>query len=312
MAATTTPRTAPRRAGASPQRARGATRFPRTSTPWLFLLVPLVLLLVFTYLPMVNLLRYSMLDWDGLSRHPDFVGIENFVEIFTRPELFRVLAVSLYYLGASVVQIVLALYFATILSFKVRFANLFKGILFFPYLINAVAIGFMFLYVFRPGGVLDTVLALFGAGGLSHQWLGDPGMVNYSLAAVSVWRYLGLNFVLFLGAIQSIPGELFEAAEIDGANRWHQFRYIILPGIRPVIGLMSILSISGSLSVFEIPYIMTQGANGSETFVIQTLNLAFKFNHVGLASAMALVLVAIVLLITWLQRRIVPEERVTP
>src|SRR5918911_1618303 len=121
MTATTTPRTAPRRAGASPQRARLANGFPRALTPWLFLLAPLVLLLVFTYLPMVNLLHYSMLDWDGLSRHPDFVGIENYVEIFTRPELFRVLAVSLYYLGASVVQIVLALYFATILSSKVRF-----------------------------------------------------------------------------------------------------------------------------------------------------------------------------------------------
>jgi multiple sugar transport system permease protein len=312
MAAPTTPRTAPLREGASPRRARRANPFASPLTPWLFLLVPLALLVVFTYLPMVNLLRYSTLDWDGLSRHPDFVGLENYVEIFTRPELFRVLAVSLYYLGASLVQLVLALYFATILSFKVRFANLFKGILFFPYLINAVAIGFMFLYVFRPGGVLDTVLSLFGAGGLSRQWLGDPGAVNYSLAAVSVWRYVGLSFVLFLGAIQSIPGELFEAAEIDGANRWHQFRFIILPGIRPVIGLMSILSISGSLSVFEIPYIMTQGANGSETFVIQTLNLAFKFNHVGLASAMAVVLVAIVLLITWLQRRVVPEERMTP
>ena len=116
--------------------------------------------------------------------------------------------------------------------------------------------------------------------------------------------------MLFLGAIQSIPGQLYEAAELDGANRWHQFRHIILPGIRPIVGLSFILAISGSLSVFEIPFIMTGGANGSETFVIQTVNIAFKFNKVGLASAMAVVLLLIVLLVTWIQRRLVPDEKV--
>jgi ABC-type sugar transport system permease subunit len=290
---------------------RIAHAFPRNLTPWLFLLVPLALLALFTYVPVGTMLYYSLTDWDGLRRNADFVGLENYVEIFTRPELFEVFLVSLYYFGASFVQIALALYFATVLSFKVRFANLFKGILFFPYLVNGVAIGFVFLYFFRPDGVLDTVLALLGGEGLTRQWLGDPAAVNYSLAGVSVWRYMGLNFVLFLGAIQSIPGERYEAAELDGANRWQQFRYIILPGIRPVLGLMFILAVSGALSVFEIPYIMTGGANGSETFVIQTINTRFKFNDFGLASAMAVVLLGIVLLVTWVQRRLVPEERET-
>jgi multiple sugar transport system permease protein len=287
-----------------------AAAFPRSLTPWLFLLGPLALLALFTYVPVGTMFFYSVTDWDGL-RDADLVGLENYVEIFTRPELFEVFVVSLYYFGASFVQIALALYFATVLSFKVRFANLFKGILFFPYLVNGVAIGFVFLYVFRPDGVLDTVLALFGGEGLTRQWLGDPAAVNYSLAGVSVWRYTGLNFVLFLGAIQSIPAERHEAAELDGANRWQQFRYIILPGIRPVLGLMFILAVSDSLTVFEIPYIMTGGANGSETFVIQTINTAFRFNDFGLASAMAVVLLAIVLLVTWVQRRLVPEERGT-
>jgi multiple sugar transport system permease protein len=290
---------------------RAGPTFPRRLTPWLFLLLPLALLVLFTYVPVANMFWYSLTDWDGLSRDPDFVGLENYVEIFTRPELFEVFLVSLYYFGASFVQIVLALYFATVLSFRVRFANLFKGVLFFPYLVNGVAIGFVFLYFFRPDGVLDTVLALLGGNGLSRQWLGDPAVVNYSLAGVSVWRYLGLNFVLFLGAIQSIPGELYEAAELDGAGRWQQFRHIVLPGIRPVIGLMFILAVSGSLAVFEIPYIMTGGANGSETFVIQTISTAFRYSDYGLASAMAVVLLAVVLLVTWLQRRIAPEERGT-
>ncbi|MFF9624813.1 carbohydrate ABC transporter permease [Streptomyces griseosporeus] len=281
----------------------------RRLTPWLFLAVPLALLVTFTYVPVGNMLYYSFTDWDGVSPDRDFVGGENYIDVFTRPELLRVFAVSLYYLAASVVQIAIALYFATVLSFDLRFRNLFKGILFFPYLINGVAIGFVFLYFFQDGGTLDSILSWFGVG-TDHAWLGDPESANTSLAGVSVWRFTGLNFVLFLGAIQSIPAELYEAAQLDGAGRWKQFRHIIAPGIRPVLSLSVILAISGSLSVFEIPYIMTGGATGTSTFVIQTVKYAFQFNKTGLASACAVVLLAIILLITWIQRRLVPDERV--
>ncbi|GAA3452782.1 carbohydrate ABC transporter permease [Dactylosporangium matsuzakiense] len=280
-------------------------------TPYVFLIVPLAFLVVFTYIPVANMFWYSVTDWDGLSPTKEFVGFGNYVEIFTRPELFGVLKVSLYYVGASFVQIVLALYFATVLSFSTFLRNVYKGFIFFPYLINGVAIGMIFLFFFQPGGTLDSALQAVGLGGATQQWLGDPGVVNYSLAGTSIWRYLGLNFVLFLGAIQSIPGQLYEAAELDGASRWAQFRYIILPGIRPVVGLSFILAISGSLSVFEIPFIMTGGANESETFVIQTVNMAFKYYKFGLASAMAVVLLVIILVVTWLQRRIAPEEKAT-
>ena len=287
--------------------ARGRSR--RSLTPWLFLLAPLTLLIVFTYAPIANMVAYSFTDWDGVSPELHYTGVGNYTEIFTREDLFRVFFVSGYYLAASAVQIALALYFATILSFDVRFRNFFKGVLFFPYLINGVAIGFVFLYFFQDGGTLDSVLSLFGVE-TGHAWLSTSTSANTSLAGVSVWRYLGLNFVLFLGAIQSIPGELYEAAELDGAGRWHQFRYIIAPGIKPVLSLTVILSISGSLSVFEIPYIMTGGATGTETFVIQTVNLAFRFNKTGLASAAAVVLLLIILLVTWVQRRLVPDEEV--
>lgn len=281
----------------------------RGVTPWLFLIAPLALLVTFTYAPIVNMVAYSFTDWDGVSPELRYTGVENYTEIFTREDLFRVFFVSGYYLAASVVQIVAALYFATVLSFNIRFRNFFKGVLFFPYLINGVAIGFVFLYFFQDGGTLDSVLSLFGYH-TDHAWLGTPVSANTSLAGVSIWRYLGLNFVLFLGAIQSIPGELYEAAELDGANRWHQFRYIIAPGIKPVLTLTVILSISGSLSAFEIPYIMTGGATGTETFVIQTVNLAFRFNKTGLASAAAIVLLLIILLVTWVQRRLVPDDKV--
>lgn len=279
--------------------------------PWLFLVVPLVLLITFTYVPVVNMFWYSLTSWNGISKTKKVVGLDNYVEFFTRPDLYRVFFVSLYYLAASVVQIALALYFATLLSFNTRFKNLFKGIIFFPYLINGVAISFVFLFFFQPGGTLDTVLGFVGMQkGSAPLWLGNPDIVNFSLAGTSVWRYMGLNFVLFLGAIQSIPGGIYEAAELDGASRWQQFRYLIAPSIKPIISLSFILAVSGSLAVFEIPFIMLQGANGSATFVIQTVKLAFENNKVGLASSMAVVLLFIVLLITWIQRKLVPEEEV--
>lgn len=301
--------TAAAEAESSERSRRTRRRWLNRLTPWLYLAAPLGFLAMFTYAPVANMFFYSFTNWDGVSPDRSYVGMQNYTELFTRPELFQVFFVSLYYLGASVIQLVLALYFATILSFKTKFRSLFKGIIFFPYLINSVAIGFIFLYFFQPNGTLDATLKIFGVN--PHVfWLGDPTYVNYSLAGVSVWRFLGLNFVLFLGAIQSIPGELYEAAALDGASRWQQFRHIIAPGIKPVISLTVILAVSGSLSVFEIPYIMTRGAGASETFVIQTVKQAFDFNKVGLASASAFVLLLMILLITWLQRLLVPDDRV--
>lgn len=277
-------------------------------TPYLFLLIPILLLIVFTYIPIANMVSYSFVKWDGLSPVKKFIGLDNYVEVFTRPELFGVFFVSLYYFIGSFVQMAIALYLATMLSFKIRFRNAFKGFIFFPYLINGVAISFIFLYVFRPDGVLDSLLATVGLAD-TPLWLGDRDYVNYSLTSVSVWRYLGLNFVLFLGAIQSIPPETIESAEIDGASRWQLFRYLIVPGIRPVISLSFILAIAGSLAVFEIPYVMLRGANGSATFVIQTVQTAFQHQKFGLASAMAVVLLVLILVVTWIQRRIVPDEK---
>ncbi len=279
-------------------------------TPYLFVLAAVGLLLLLTYLPAVNMLWYSVTDWDGLDLDKNFVGLENYIEVFTNPQIFSVFGVSLYYFIGSFVQMAIALYFAALLSWSTRFSNLFRGILFFPYLINGVAIGFVFLYLFQPGGTLDSALSFLGLESLQRQWLGDPTIANASLAATSVWRYTGLNFVLFLGAIQSIPSDQYEAADIDGANKWQQFWAITFPGIRRIIGLSFILAIAGSLSVFEIPFIMTGGANGTSTFVIQTLQTAFNFRQVGLASAMAVVLLAIVLLVTFMQRKAFPDEKV--
>nr|WP_282579704.1 sugar ABC transporter permease [Paenibacillus odorifer] len=275
----------------------------------LFSLVPILLLLTFAYYPVISMFRYSFTSWNGLSKNMEYVGLENYKTIFTKPEYFSVFKVSLYYFFTTFIQMALALYFATILSFSVRMKNLFKGILFFPTLLNGVAIGFIFLFFFKPDGTLDTILNLIGLGSLQQKWLLNPNLINFSLAGASLWRYMGMNFLIFLGAISSIGKDIYEAAEIDGANRWHQFMHIILPSIKRILQLNLILAVSGAIGVFEIPYVMTGGSNGSSTFVIQTVDVAFKYSKVGLASAMAVVLLGIVIIVTILQRVLIKEEK---
>ena len=274
-----------------------------------FTIIPVALILTFSYYPLFKMFQYSLQDCNGYSTNSKYVCFEKYKTVLTNPNYFTVFKTSLYYFIATFFQLAVALLFATILSFKVKFANLWKGILFFPYLLNGVAIGFIFLYFFKGNGTLDTVLKAIGLGDQIHLWLGDRSINNISLAFTSVWRYTGFNFLVFLGAIQSINPEVYEAAEIDGANRWDQFRYIIVPSIRNIIFLNIILGVSGSLSVFDIPYIMTGGSNGTTTFVIQTIDTAFKYNKVGLASAMAIILLVIVIVVSLVQKMATNERK---
>ncbi len=200
-------------------------------------------------------------------------------------------------------QLALALYLATVLSFKVKGGNIFKGFMFFPYLINGIAIGFIFKFFYTRGFVFDTVLQWCGfqLDNLPY-WLKDQSINNISLVGTSVWRYFGQNMVLFIGAIMSVDSELYEAAMLDGANRFEQFRYIILPSIKTIVTLNVILSITGSLSAFEPPYVITSGANGTGTYFVVMNEIAHTQQKVGLASAMAVVLLLIIFAATILQK----------
>lgn len=286
----------------------------RKTQKWLvvigFLIIPLFLLITFTYLPFVDMVKYSFMKWDGFSPKKTWIGLDNYIEVFTRPEYLKVLKNSIYYFVGSMVQIALALFFATILNSKMKGANFFKGIIFFPSLINGVAVGMMFLYFYKGGGTLDSILIALGANPDNLPlWLGNAAIINISLVFVSVWRYMGQNMIMFNGAIQSVSGELMEAASLDGANAWQQFRYIILPNIKMVVSLNLILAVKGAISVFEIPYIMTNGNNGSSTFVIQTLNTAFKSKKIGLASAMGVVLLIFIMIVTFIQKHFIEGKK---
>lgn len=267
-----------------------------------FLIVPLVLLLVFTYLPFAEMVGYSFynMKYTGARK---FVGWKNYMKVFQRSDCFGALKLSLYYMLGSVVQLAIALYLATMLSFKTRFGDLFKGFMFFPFLINGIAVGFIFKFFYTRGFVFDTVLQWCGfqLDNLPY-WLKDQSINNFSLVGTSVWRYFGQNMVLFIGAIMSVDPELYEASMLDGANKWHQFLYIILPSIKTILTLNVILSITGSLSAFEPPYVITDGANGTGTYFVIMHQIAHTQQKVGLASAMAVVLLAIILVVTVAQK----------
>ena len=274
----------------------------------LFLLIPLTLLFVFTYLPAINMIAYSFTDWKGYGSK-SFVGMQNYINIFSDPEIFSVLKNSLYYFVGGLIQLGLSFVFAVILNSKIKGKGFFKSLFFFPYLINGVAISLMFLFFFQPSGTLDTVLSMLGLDGMIRQWLGDAHYVNFSLAFTSIWRFFGYNFIIFLGALQSISDEVLEAADLDGAGDWQKIRYIYIPSVKRIIQLNLVLNISGAISVFEIPYIMTGGANGSSTFVIETMKTAFTYNKVGKASAMAVIVMLIVAAVAAIQNIFFKEDK---
>jgi len=267
-----------------------------------FLIIPMLLLFIFTYLPFAEMFGFSFYKMKYVGART-FVGLKNYAKVFSRDDCFKALKLSFYYMGGSIVQLGIALYLATILSFKVKGGDVFKGFMFFPFLINGIAIGFIFKFFYTRGFVFDTVLQWCGfqLDNLPY-WLKDQRINNISLVGTSVWRYFGQNMVLFIGAIMSVDAELYEAATLDGANKWAQFKYIILPSIKTIVMLNVILSITGSLSAFEPPFVITDGANGTGTYFVVMHQIAHTQQKVGLASAMAIVLLIIIFAVTILQK----------
>lgn len=263
-----------------------------------FMCVPLILLFVFTYLPFFKMMQFSLYDMKYIGKR-EFIGLKNYVDIFHDKEVMGSLVLALYYLMGSFIQLALALYFATMLSFKTWGNGIFKGAIFFPYLVSGIAMGFVFRFFYTRGFVLDSVLGWFGLNidNLPY-WLKDKSINNISLVATSIWRYMGQNMVLFIGAIMSVDKDLYESSSLDGANRWHQFKYIILPSIQTIVVLNMILSISGSLAAFEPSFVITGGTRGTGTYFLIMHNMAHNLQRVGKASAMALILFGLIIIVT--------------
>lgn len=267
-----------------------------------FMVVPLTLLVVFTVLPFIKMVQFSFFNMKYIGRQR-FIGLQNYIDVFPRDDIFGALKLSFFYMAGAVIQMALALFLATILTSKLKGTGFFKGAIFFPYLVCGIAVGFIFKFFFTHGYVFDTLLTTIGFN-LNNlpYWLKDTSVNNIALAGTSVWRYLGQNMVLFIGAMMSVDSEIYEAAEIDGANAWQKFWAVTMPGIKTMIVLNLILSISGSLSAFEPPYVITNGAFGTGTYFVIMDRIAHTNQKVGLASAMAVVLMGMIIIVTVIQK----------
>lgn len=274
-----------------------------------FLFIPLLLLCVFSFYPATQLFNLSVTDWDGFAETKNFVGFDNYQSLIDDPAQLEPFLNTFYYFAGAVIQICLALWFAVLVNSKLAGRNLFKTLLFIPFVLNTVAASMVFQIFYQVDGALDNFLQLIGLQSWIKPWLMDAQVVPWSLVAASIWRYLGFNLILFYGVLQSIPQDQYEAARIEGAGEWQQFRFITLPSIKLVFGLQVFLAFVGSLSVFDIPMIITKGANGTKTFVMATLETAFTFNDFGLASAMAVVLLLVVFIFMLIQRVLFRESK---
>ena len=272
----------------------------------LFLALPLLHLLIFSYVPIIGNFVVSFTNWKGFG-DLEFIGLRNYKKLFSNTEYISMFKNCLWYLLAAIPQLIFAFFLAVVINGKFRGLNVFKGILILPYLLNGVIVSTIFIIFFQNNGSLNAILDTIGLHGLTHKWLQDLNLVNPAIASISIWRYYGMNFIMFFGALQTIPTELYEAAVIDGCTKMQEIRYISIPFIKKVLFINIILSISGSIQVFEIPYIMMNGSNGTLTPVIQIQQSMYD-NRVGFAAALSVLVFVIVLIVIGLQRLLVKDD----
>lgn len=274
-----------------------------------FLFVPLLLMIVFLFFPLLKLFQVSFTDWNGITPTMNFIGFENYRQIFTEsPNVWQSLANNGLYFALHILAIPVEIWIAFLLDQGMRRPGFYKSLILLPYIINGVAVSYMFSNLLMPEmGAVDMFLDFFGLASLKQGWLSDPSLVNFTLVFVSIWRFSGFHIVLFLAAIQSIPKDQFEAASLDGAGPFQTFRWVVIPFIMITIEIVLFLNVRGALQVFDIPFVMTNGGPGyaSSTFSFFTMKTAFSYNSFGLAAAMAIILFLLILLIAKIQDAVV-------
>lgn len=272
------------------------------------LVIPLLLLIGFVMVPAFDLLRMSFTDWDGYSATSNFVGFENYIDMFHNKDLWMSLKNNAVYFVIHLCMIFVELAFAVLLTSKLRAAKFYKTMVFMPYIINGVAIAYAFSYFFSPiNGAFDAILTTLNLESLIRSWLSDPKIVNYVLAFVSLWRFSGYHIILFMAALQSLPQDIEEAARVDGANTWQLFKHIQIPSIMLMVDFVLFDNIRGALQVFDIPFVMTAGGPGyaSSTFTLYTIQTAFTFSDFGLAATMAMAIMFMIVLVYIIQNKII-------
>lgn len=283
---------------------RATTKAP-LRTIALFLLPALALYVFFVIYPVIQSLRFSLYDWNGLEALDNFIGFDNFTRAFSDPAFVDALQHNAIIIILSLaLQIPAALGLAVLLNQRIRGRAMLRTIFFAPYILSEVVIGVVWRQILRPDGFLDQMLISVGAEDLVQEWLANPDIVLYSLFFVISWAYFGFHMVLMLAGLQQIPNELGEAAAIDGASSWQTFRHVTLPLLAPTIRVSMFLSIVGALQLFDLVWVTTRGGPiGASSTLATYLYEQFRKGLWGYASAVSIVIFLLCLVFALLYQR---------
>lgn len=267
-----------------------------------FLLPALIIYAVFAIYPIINALILSFYDWDGVSENRNFVGFNNYLQIFTQdPVFWTAVKNSLIWVVLSlIVPTIVGLALAVAVNQKIFARNSFRAIFYLPSIIASIAVATIWSWMYNPLlGLFNTLLKSLGLGFLIQDWLGDPNVALYSIFIAYIWQSAGATMVLFLAGLQGVPEELKEAARVDGANPWRVFWNVVLPSLRQTTIVVTVLTIINSLKVFDLIVGMTSGGPGQSTQVLAlwSYTQSFGLRDFGNGMAVAMVLLALTLLI---------------
>jgi sn-glycerol 3-phosphate transport system permease protein len=279
-------------------KATSARRRKLKLLPYALLTPSLLLLALFTYLPIVRVLVDSLFDKPhGTGAAESFVGLSNYAKVFADPA-FRQAALNnlVYALGVLIPTLVLALAFALAVQRSTRLSTVLRTIFFFPSLVPLVAAASLFFFIFLPGvGLLDYYLAKLGLGG--PNWLGDSDIALWSVIGLTVWKNAGYYMLFYIAGLQNVPRDTVEAAMIDGANAWQRLRFVILPALAPTTAFVTVIALIQLLTSVDHVIVLTRGGPSNATnlvlyYIFQAAHENFEY---GKAAAATLVSVAVLL-----------------
>ncbi len=265
--------------------------------------------------PTVSALYYSFTDWDGLTAEYNFVGVDNYVNIFTNDSIFmKALTNNVKFMFVVVIlQTVFSLLFAMFLIKNTRTNVFLRALYFFPTILSSVSVAFIWSFMYDPNlGLINTFLTGINMDWLAMNWLGDQDIAIYSIALVQVWFHTGQMLIVFVAGLQAIPQEMYEVAKMEGASRWQIFRKVTWPLVAPAATIAVAYTTIQSFKAFDLIFAMTQGGPNYSTEILATLiySTAFRGFKFGYASAESIIFMIVIGLITFFQFRLLKANRV--
>ena len=266
----------------------------------------LVLFVGFVLVPIVIAAQYSLYNWSGMSALSDFIGLHNYRVALDDPVFRGAILHNFIFAALSVVfQLPLTLGIAFLLNRKLRGQRILRLVTFAPYVLSEATTAVIWLLMLQPGGFVDQLMKDVGLGSLAQLWLANLHIVLYTLFVVITWKYIGFGIILFLAGLQGIPVELKEAAALDGASPVQSTRHVTIPLLGPTIRIWIFLAVIGSLQLFDLVWIMTEGgpANASTTMITYLIYNGFDSAEFGFGSAVAVLLFMICFLFALIYQR---------